>query len=61
MCDLSTLDSATPEDASVLSDLLELYQFELRTIFALARGPDAASATRAYRATGASRRRTSRS
>ena len=40
MCDLATLDPATPEDASVLSDLLELYQFELRTIFALARGPD---------------------
>ena len=43
MCDLATLDSATPEDASVLSDLLELYQFELRTIFALARGPDGRS------------------
>ena len=40
MCDLATLDPATPEDASILSDLLELYQFELRTIFALARGPD---------------------
>ena len=40
MCDLATLDPATPEDAPELSDLLELYQFELRTIFALTRGPD---------------------
>jgi len=40
MCDLATLDPATPADAPELSDLLELYQFELRTIFALARGPD---------------------
>jgi len=40
MCDLATLDAATPEDAPVLSDLLELYQFELRTTFALTRGPD---------------------
>jgi predicted acetyltransferase len=40
MCDLATLDAATPEDAPVLLDLLELYQFELRTIFTLARGPD---------------------
>jgi predicted acetyltransferase len=40
MCDLATLDAATPADASELSDLLELYQFELRTIFGLARGPD---------------------
>jgi len=34
MCDLATLDAAAPEDAPALSDLLELYQFELRTIFA---------------------------
>ena len=40
MCDLATLDPATPADADELSDLLELYQFELRTIFGLARGPD---------------------
>ena len=40
MCDRATLDPATPEEAPVLSDLLELHQFELRTIFALARGPD---------------------
>src|SRR5215510_1870079 len=40
MCDLATLDPATPEDVPVLSDLLELYQFELRTIFTLERGPD---------------------
>jgi len=40
MCDLATLDAAAPEDAPALSDLLELYQFELRTIFAIARGSD---------------------
>jgi predicted acetyltransferase len=40
MCDLATLDQATPDDVAELSDLLELYQFELRTIFGLARGPD---------------------
>jgi predicted acetyltransferase len=40
MCDLATLDPATSEDTPVLSDLLELYQFELRTIFGLTRGPD---------------------
>jgi predicted acetyltransferase len=40
MCDLATLDPATPADAPELSDLLELYQFELRTILGLVRGPD---------------------
>ena len=40
MCDLATLDPATPADTAELSDLLELYQFELRTIFGLARGLD---------------------
>ena len=40
MCDLATLDPATPADAPELSDLLELYQFELRKIFGLVRGPD---------------------
>jgi predicted acetyltransferase len=40
MCDLATLDPATPDDVAELSDLLELYQFELRTIFGLVRGPD---------------------
>ena len=29
MCDLATLDPATPDEAPVLADLLELYQFEL--------------------------------
>ena len=40
MCDLATLDAATHADEPELSDLLELYQFELRTIFELARGPE---------------------